>query len=200
MYDFYYDQKLLLSDSYRGIALSKKGCVAVMKDEFSYTLYRTSLTENTVKIIILGGGGAGALFSGFVDEGLADAVCQGEIACAPNAYSLYTLGKQINRGAGVLFLANNFAGDFLNTDMAIDLLRMDGIQADACYISDDVNSSRGLPQEERGGLCGIAQLIKIASKAAKERKNAFGSERARLHRQSAPLFHSDLSKSRYWTD
>ena len=106
------------------------------------------------------------MWAGFARQGLADAAVHGEFNCAPNAYVLYEMAKTIDAGKGVLFLCNHFMGDYLNNDMALELLAHEGIRARACYISDDVCSCIGEEKESRGGLHGIAQVAKLASAAA----------------------------------
>lgn len=157
----------ILYDHIRGLMVLHKGEYATIDDPFSYVLFKQKLETEKVRVIISGGGSTGSLFSGFVGEGLADGMAHGEFFSAPTAYSLYALGKEINDKKGLLFLTNNFSGDFLNNDMAIELLGDEGITANAIYCSDDIFSAINEPKENRGGLCGITFLIKIASSAAK---------------------------------
>lgn len=149
-----------------GMLKAQPGELVRMKNDYSYTLYQKNILNNKVQIIISGGGSFGPLFPGFVKKGLADAMCHGEFDCAPNAYALYEVAKKIHRGKGILFLTNNFTGDFLNNDMAQELLAMDKIKSKVCYVSDDIFSAIGEKREKRGGLFGISTLIKIAQKAA----------------------------------
>ena len=163
----------LLNARDRALDESMKGIFAAQPDEFvrlpgeySYTLYRKRLKRDRVQIVISGGGGAGPLFPGFVADGLADAISHGDFGCAPNAYSLYEVGKAIHQGKGILYMTNNFAGDFLNNDMAQELLVTEGIPAKVAYASDDIFSAQGEPKEKRGGLSGIGLMMKAASGAA----------------------------------
>lgn len=59
---------------------------------------------------------------------------------APNAYVLYEMAKNIDCGKGILFLTNHYMGDYLNNDMAVELLAHDNINAAMCCISDDILS------------------------------------------------------------
>ncbi|MDO5147094.1 MAG: dihydroxyacetone kinase subunit DhaK [Eubacteriales bacterium] len=159
------------AEAIEGYIRANKGYYERVPSEHGYGLYRTVLPNDRVRIIINGGGGYGPMWSGFADEGLADAMVHGSFDCAPNAFVLYETAKKIEAGRGVLFLANNFMGDYLNNDMAIELLERDGIKASACYASDDVCSYRGEEKDKRGGLHGIGQLCKIGAKAAKNGLN-----------------------------
>lgn len=154
-----------LDEMISGVMAAQPGEFVRIENLHSYVLYNRNIVDDRVQIVI-SGGGFGPLFPGFIGKGLADAVCHGEFNCAPNAYALYKVAKTINRRKGILFLTNNFTGDFLNNDMAKELLYIDGIESEVCYASDDIFSARGEPKEKRGGLCGIATLIKIASCAA----------------------------------
>lgn len=113
-------------------------------------------------VIISGGAGNGPLFPGYVGEGLADAAAVGGPFSAPNAYAIYEAGKYLGREKGVLLLYNNFAGDYLNNDMAQELLTMEGIRVESVVSNDDIASALGEARENRSGRVGIALLIKLA--------------------------------------
>ncbi len=125
-------------------------------------------TPGLVAVIASGGAGSGPLFPGYVADGLADAVAVGGPFAAPNAYCLYELGKQLGSEKGVLLLYNNFAGDFLNNDMAVELLEMDGIPVASLAVTDDIASALGEAREKRSGRCGMGLLMKLAASRAKE--------------------------------
>lgn len=120
-------------------------------------------------IIVSGGAGNGPLFAGYAADGLADAVVAGSAFAAPNAYALYETGKLLSKqGPGVLLLYNHFSGDFLNNDMANELLSMEGICVESVMATDDIASAWGEDRATRNGRCGIAILIKLAA-ACRER-------------------------------
>ncbi len=134
----------------------------------SATLMKRTLTPDRVAVIISGGGSDGPLLPGFVGEGLADACVVGAPYSAPNAYALYEAGLHLGREKGVLFLYNNFAGDFLNNDMAAELLGLEGISVESVAATDDMGMAVGEPKENRGGRCSLPLLIKLAAGAAKD--------------------------------
>ncbi len=158
----------VLGEVLEGIMFTQPDAYIRMINEFSYILYRKNMDDKKVKIIASGGAGRGPLFEGFAGEGLADAVVTGDFNCAPNAYALYDVARTIDRGRGILFLTNNYAGDYLNNDMAVELLSKEGISSGMVLVSDDIFSARGEPKDKRGGLSGIGILIKIASAAAED--------------------------------
>lgn len=119
-------------------------------------------------VIISGGAANGPLFPGYVGEGLADAAVVGGAYSAPNAYAIYETGKYIDSGHGVLLLYNNFAGDYLNNDMAEELLAMDGIPVESVWTTDDIASALGEEKSARSGRTGIALMIKLAGSCLSE--------------------------------
>lgn len=126
-------------------------------------LIRKRATQAPFAVIVSGGAGNGPLFAGYVGEGLADAAVAGGAYAAPNAYALYEAGKRLGRSRGILLLYNRFAGDFLNNDMAQELLEMDGIHTVSVAATDDIATAVGCAREQRNGRCGVALLIRLAA-------------------------------------
>lgn len=113
-------------------------------------------------VVISGGAGNGPLFPGYVADGLADAASVGGPFSAPNAYAIYEVAKQLGVQKGTLLLYNNFAGDYLNNDMAQELLALEGIRVESVVSNDDIATALGEARENRNGRSGIALLIKLA--------------------------------------
>lgn len=132
-------------------------CGAIISKSYNY---------NRFAIIISGGGGNGPLFPGYVGAGLADAAVIGAAYAAPNAYGIYEAALKIGEKHGVLLLYNNFAGDYLNNDMARELLEIEGITVEEVVCNDDIATAIDEPKAHRGGRSGIALLIKIAGACA----------------------------------
>lgn len=132
-------------------------------------LMKAEPTPDRFAVIISGGGGNGPLFPGYVAEGLADAAVIGAPYGAPNAYAVYEAGKYLGSKNGVLLLYNNFSGDYLNNDMAKELLEMDNIQVETVFSNDDIATALNEPRENRSGRTGIALLIKLAGACSKRK-------------------------------
>lgn len=154
---------------------SLQGMIAAQPDElvsgdntYSYVLRKKKTDKSKVQIITNGGAGLGPMFMGFVGEGLADAAISGDFDCAPNAFTLYETAKELSGEKGVLLIANHFTGDYLNNDLAQELLLKEGVPCKVCLASDDMFSAAGEEKECRGGLSGVGMLIKIAASAAKK--------------------------------
>lgn len=156
-----------LKETVEGILDSRPDILKSVENEYSHVCVKKRMPEKQVRILVNGGGGRGPFFEGCVGEGLADAAVSGDFNCAPNAYMIYQIAKQIDCGKGVLLVTNHFMGDYLNNDMARELLEAEGISVKVCYVSDDIYSARGEAKEARGGLCGIGFILKIAAAAAK---------------------------------
>ncbi len=123
--------------------------------------------ERRVKIVVSGGIGCEPLYMGYVGENMADAVCLGRLFASPSAYNIFETSQYISEEEGILFVFGNYAGDFLNHDMACELLEDQGIKAACVIVKDDITSEKIQNKEERSGIAGIIWTIKIAAAAAK---------------------------------
>jgi len=130
-------------------------------------LMKAEPTPDRFAVIISGGGGNGPFCPGYVADGLADAAVLGAPFAAPNAYAIYEAGKYLGSSNGVLLLYNNFSGDYLNNDMARELLEEENIQVEVVVANDDIATALNEPRENRSGRTGIALLIKLAGACAR---------------------------------
>jgi dihydroxyacetone kinase-like protein len=120
------------------------------------------------RVVVVCGGGSGhePVWLEYIGEGLADAVCQGEVFAAPNPMSIVTVATAAHRGRGVLFMYGNYAGDTLNFDMAAEELEAAGISVRTVRIADDVAAAPLDRRHERRGIAGGYFATRIASAAA----------------------------------
>ena len=95
------------------------------------------------KVAIITGGGTGhlPLFLGYVGDGLIDGCGVGGVFQSPSAEQIYNIAKEVEAGAGVLFLYGNYTGDIMNFDMAAEMLEMDDIEAKSIVGADVVLSN-----------------------------------------------------------
>ena len=126
-------------------------------------LVKRNLPAGRVGILIGGGGGHEPLFGGFVGENLADAAVSGNFFAAPAPDVILAAIKAIDRGAGVLMVYGNYAGDNMNFDIAAELAEEKGIRTRTVRVRDDVATTE---PEERRGIAGDVFVIKIAGAAA----------------------------------
>ncbi|NGO73119.1 dihydroxyacetone kinase family protein, partial [Streptomyces boncukensis] len=122
------------------------------------------------KVAVLTGGGSGhyPAFCGVVGAGFADGSVIGNVFTSPSAAQAYSVGRAAERGAGVLFLFGNYAGDVMNFGQAARRLTAEGVPARCFAVTDDIASA---PREDLAGRRGIAggfTVYKTASAAAEE--------------------------------
>lgn len=82
MIRFWNSRESALDEALNGIMRACPGKYTRLPSEYGYGLYRNNLPENQVRIIVNGGGGYGPMWSGFAEEGLADAIVHGNFDSA----------------------------------------------------------------------------------------------------------------------
>ena len=119
------------------------------------------------KVAIVTGGGTGhlPLFLGYVGEGMLDGCGVGKVFQSPSPEQVFEISKEVEAGAGVLYLYGNYTGDIMTFDMAAEMCEMEDIETCSIVGADDVNS--GEP-EVRRGVAGIFYMYKAAGAKAAE--------------------------------
>lgn len=126
------------------------------------------------KVGIATGGGSGhlPLFLGYVGTGMLDGCAIGDVFQSPSAEQVLKVTKEINSGAGVLYVYGNYNGDIFNFDMAADMADFEeGIRVETVVAGEDVASAGpSTPGEKntRRGVAGIFFVYKCAGAAAAE--------------------------------
>lgn len=120
------------------------------------------------KVAIVTGGGTGhlPLFLGYVGEGLLDGCGVGGVFQSPAPEQIYEISKEVEAGAGVLYLYGNYTGDIMTFDMAADMCELDGIRICSIVGADDVNSAPKDRADSRRGIAGIFFMYKAAGAKA----------------------------------
>ena len=118
------------------------------------------------KVAIITGGGSGhlPLFLGYVGDGMIDGCGVGGVFQSPSPEQIYNIAKEVEAGAGVLYLYGNYTGDIMTFDMATDLCEMDDIECKSIMGADDVNSHAD--PATRRGVAGIYFMFKAAGAKA----------------------------------
>lgn len=119
-----------------------------------------------VGIVIGGGSGHEPTFAGYVGQGLADAAAIGNIFASPSPAHIADAALAVERGAGVLFLYGNYAGDVMNFDMAAEQLSDGGLRAESFLVTDDIASAPPERSDQRRGIAGDFFVFKVAGAAA----------------------------------
>ena len=119
------------------------------------------------KTILLVGGGSGhePMFGFFIGENLADCAANGNVFASPSPEIIVKTALAADKGAGILFVYGNYAGDNLNFDRAAELLEDRGIPVRTVRVRDDVASAPKERTEDRRGIAGDVLMLKIAGAA-----------------------------------
>ncbi|MBM3743370.1 MAG: dihydroxyacetone kinase subunit DhaK [Actinobacteria bacterium] len=125
------------------------------------------------KVGITTGGGSGhlPLFLGYVGKGLLDGVAVGDVFQSPTAEQMLAVTKDVDSGAGVLYIYGNYGGDVMNFDLAAELAAAEGIRVETILGADDVASAPKGEEPRRRGIAGIFFLYKVAGAAAASGKS-----------------------------
>ncbi|WP_404455035.1 dihydroxyacetone kinase subunit DhaK [Oceanobacillus kapialis] len=136
------------------------------------------------KVAILIGGGSGhePAFMGYVGEGMADGVAVGNIFASPPPAPILEVTKAIDKGAGVVYLYGNYAGDVMNFGMAAEMAEVENIEVEMALTTDDVASAPKEEKEKRRGIAGEFFVYKMAGAAADQGYNL--KDVARIARQT----------------
>lgn len=121
--------------------------------------------DGTVAVFAGGGSGHEPLHAGFVGTGMLDAACVGEIFTSPTPEQVLIALRAVDRGAGVLQIVKNFAGDVMNFALGAELARAEQVTVEQVLIADDVS----IPADHPAGRRGIGATVlveKIAGAAA----------------------------------
>ncbi len=146
-----------------------KGIYLAHPDKVKYAAgdFRCYCRANKIpgKVAIITGGGTGhlPLFLGYVGDGLLDGCGVGGVFQSPSAEQIYEVTKEVEAGAGVLYLYGNYTGDIMNFDMAAEMCEMEGISTRSIVGADDVNSGE---LRVRRGVAGIFYMYKAAGAKA----------------------------------
>ncbi len=117
----------------------------------------------TVALVSGGGSGHEPLHSGYVGFGMLDAACPGEIFTSPAPQHWLDAAVAAERGAGVLLIVKNYAGDVMNAEIAAELAAERRLDLRTVIIADDVSLE---PPVRRG--TGTALLVHRLVGAAAE--------------------------------
>lgn len=122
------------------------------------------------KVAVITGSGSGhepdQVF--YVGKGMMDAACAGPVFAAPTADAIYEAAKEVDTGAGVLFMVKNYTGDRGQFAMATELAEMDGIKVSTVIADDDVAVKDSTFTAGRRGVAGAILGYKIVCAKAEE--------------------------------
>lgn len=156
--------KKILNDPADIVSEVLDGIVRLAEDDLvrvagAQVLHRRRIPEGKVALVIGGGAGHEPMYSAFVGEGLADASVSGAVFAAPPPDQILLATRAAHRGAGVLYVYGNYAGDNMNFDMAAELAAEEGIETRTVRVADDIATA---DPAERRGIAGAFYQVKVA--------------------------------------
>jgi len=122
--------------------------------------------KGKVGVVTLGGSGHEPALSGFVGEGMLDISVAGEIFAAPGPPRCLQALKMADRGAGVLFIVLNHAGDVMAANMTMEMAKKQGLNVKMVMTHEDIAGGPRSQPENRRGLVGCIPVYKAAGAAA----------------------------------
>lgn len=131
-------------------------------------IVRTPKKEDKVALVSGGGSGHEPAHGGYVGSGMLDCAVAGSVFTSPTPDQIYEGIKAIATDAGVLAIIKNYTGDVLNFEMAIDMAKDEGVNADYVIVNDDVAVKDSLYTTGRRGVAGTIFVHKIAGARAEE--------------------------------
>ncbi|MEV6637911.1 dihydroxyacetone kinase family protein [Actinoplanes sp. NPDC051470] len=126
----------------------------------------TPVPPGQVAVVLGGGSGHYPAFAGLVGPGLATGAVCGQVFTSPSAAQAYHVAHACDRGAGVLFLYGNYAGDVLHFGLAQERLRGEGHDVRTLLVTDDIASAPTGQEHQRRGVAGDFVVVKLAGAAA----------------------------------
>ena len=129
---------------------------------------RAEKKEHRVALVSGGGSGHEPAHGGFVGTGMLDCAVAGAVFTSPTPDQIYEGIKAVSTDKGVLCVVKNYTGDVLNFEMAIDMVKDEGYNADYVVVNDDVAVKDSLYTTGRRGVAGTILVHKIAGALAEE--------------------------------
>jgi dihydroxyacetone kinase-like protein len=170
MKKFVNDPAKFVPEMLEGIFLANEG---KLKYEPKYNLiYRADRpSKNHVSVIQGSGSGHEPAHVMTVGRGMLDAASPGNVFAAPPMEYCLECIKLMNSPKGVLVLINNYQGDRMNWDMAIEMAEADGIKVKSFIIDDDVAVQNSSYTVGRRGVAGNFFVMKACGAAAEKGKS-----------------------------
>ncbi len=149
-----------------------KGVVLANPDLLDYVpefqLIKRKDAPNNSRVSVIQGSGSGhePAHVMAVGPGMLDGACQGAVFAAPPVDACYETIKALASDAGVLVLVNNYQGDRMAWDTAIELAQAEDIKVEKFTIDDDVSVQNSTWTVGRRGVAGNFFVIKACGAAA----------------------------------
>jgi dihydroxyacetone kinase-like protein len=154
----------------KGVMLANPGLLEYVP-EFQMIKRADRPVADKVSVIQGSGSGHEPAHVMAVGPGMLDGACQGAVFAAPPVDACYETIKALASDAGVLVLVNNYQGDRMAWDMAVEMAQAEDINVKQFIINDDVAVKDSLYTVGRRGVAGNFFVIKACGAAAAEGKS-----------------------------
>src|SRR5690625_1035113 len=124
------DPKIVVEEMIDGYVKAHPSYIRRLEENDRALVTTRPKTKGKVGILVGGGSGHEPAFMGYVGEGMADGVAVGNIFASPPPAPILEVTKAIDKGAGVVYLYGNYAGDVMNFGMAAELAEMEDIRSE----------------------------------------------------------------------
>src|SRR5262252_8112061 len=155
MKKFVNDPAKFVPEMLEGIALANPG---KLKYEPKYNIIYRADRPKKDRVSVIQGSGSGhePAHVMAVGPGMLDAASPGNVFAAPPMEYCLECIKLMNSQKGVLVLINNYQGDRMNWDMAIEMAQAEGIEVKSFIIDDDVAVQNSSYTVGRRGVAGTS--------------------------------------------
>jgi dihydroxyacetone kinase-like protein len=165
MKKFVNDAENFVREMLEGVALANPDMLSYIP-EFNIIKRADRPVDDKVSVIQGSGSGHEPAHIMAVGPGMLDAASPGNVFAAPPMEFCLECIKALNSKAGVLVLINNYQGDRMNWDMAIEMAQAEGIKVEQFVIDDDVAVQDSSYTTGRRGVAGNFFVIKACGAAA----------------------------------
>jgi dihydroxyacetone kinase-like protein len=124
-----------------------------------------------VGVVTLGGSGHEPALSGFVGEGMLDVSVPGEIFAAPGPPRVLEALQMADRGAGVLLIVLNHAGDVMSAKVVMEMVKKQNLAVKMILTHEDIAGGPRDKPDLRRGLVGCVPVMKVAGAVAEAGKS-----------------------------
>ncbi|MFD2210853.1 dihydroxyacetone kinase subunit DhaK [Virgibacillus halophilus] len=161
------DPKFVVEEMIEGYVKAHPNHIKRLSENDRALVTAKNTAADKVGILIGGGSGHEPAFMGYVGSGMADGVAVGNIFASPPPDPILEVTKAIHKGAGVVYLYGNYAGDVMNFGMAAEMADLEeDIAVEMVVTTDDVASASKEEKEKRRGIAGEFFVYKAAGAAA----------------------------------
>jgi dihydroxyacetone kinase-like protein len=170
MKKFVNDPAQFVPEFMKGVLLANPGLLDYIP-EFQMIKRKDRPVADKVSVIQGSGSGHEPAHIMAVGPGMLDGACQGAVFAAPPVDACYETIKALASDAGVLVLVNNYQGDRMAWETAVELAEAEDIKVKMYIINDDVSVEDSLYTVGRRGVAGNFFVIKACGAAAAEGKS-----------------------------